>query len=277
MKSVAFTKMHGLGNDFMVIDNLSQKLELSPAKIRDWSDRHTGIGFDQLLVVNPPSVSEAEFDYQIFNADGHEVEHCGNGARCFASFVVAKGLTQNRCITVRTQSGLITLDLQSNGEVMVHMGILDFRPERIPFDAKKESLFYDLEVAGETYQVGAASMGNPHVLLQVDDIDRAEVQTLGPLIESHKRFPARVNVGFMKIFDRRHIYLRVYERGVGETRACGTGACAAVAIGHKQGLLDKSVTVTLLGGNLRVHWPNENTSIEMTGPCSTVFEGHTRM
>ena len=277
MKSIAFTKMHGLGNDFMVIDNLSQSLELSQEKIREWSDRRTGIGFDQLLIVNPPSVSSAQFDYQIFNADGAEVEHCGNGARCFARFVVDKGLTQNQSITVMTQGGLITLDLQSNGDVTVLMGKLDFRPKYIPFDAENESLFYELDVAGDIVRVGAASIGNPHVLLQVDDIDQADVQVLGPLIESHERFPNRVNVGFMKIIDRQRIYLRVFERGVGETRACGTGACAAVAIGHRQDLLDKTVTVTLPGGDLLVHWPNENTSIEMTGPCSTVFEGHTRM
>ena len=277
MKSVAFTKMHGLGNDFMVIDNLSKSLQLNREKIREWSDRHTGIGFDQLLIVNPPSVSEAQFDYQIFNADGDEVEHCGNGARCFARFVYDKGLTRDQSIKVMTQSGLITLDLQSNGGVTVRMGILDFRPEQIPFVAESESLFYDLNVANDTYRVGSASIGNPHVLFQVEDINEAKVATLGPLVESHERFPNRVNVGFMKIIDRQRIYLRVYERGVGETRACGTGACAAVAIGHKQGLLDKTVTVTLPGGDLLVHWPNENTSIEMTGPCSTVFEGHTRM
>lgn len=277
MKSVAFTKMHGLGNDFMVIDNLSKSLQLNREKIREWSDRHTGIGFDQLLIVNPPSVSEAQFDYQIFNADGDEVEHCGNGARCFARFVYDKGLTRDQSIKVMTQSGLITLDLQSNGGVTVRMGILDFRPEHIPFVAESESLFYDLNVANDTYRVGSASIGNPHVLFQVEDINEAKVETLGPLVESHERFPNRVNVGFMKIIDRQRIYLRVYERGVGETRACGTGACAAVAIGHKQGLLDKTVTVTLPGGDLLVHWPNENTSIEMTGPCSTVFEGHTRM
>jgi diaminopimelate epimerase len=277
MKSVAFTKMHGLGNDFMVIDNLSQSLELNQERIRGWSDRQTGIGFDQLLVVNPPSVSEAQFDYQIFNADGAEVEHCGNGARCFARFVVDKGLTQDHSIKVMTQGGLLTLDLQSNGEVTVRMGIVNFKPEHIPFTAEIESYFYDLDVAGDTYKVGSASIGNPHVLLQVDDIDQADVEGLGPLIERHERFPNRVNVGFMKIIDRKRIYLRVFERGVGETRACGTGACAAVAIGHQQGLLDKTVTVTLPGGDLLVHWPNENTSIEMTGPCSTVFEAHTRM
>ena len=188
-----------------------------------------------------------------------------------------KGLTQDHSIKVMTQGGLLTLDLQSNGEVTVRMGIVNFKPEHIPFTAEIESSFYDLDVAGGTYKVGSASIGNPHVLLQVDDIDQADVEGLGPLIERHERFPNRVNVGFMKIIDRKRIYLRVFERGVGETRACGTGACAAVAIGHRQGLLDKTVTVTLLGGDLLVHWPNENTSIEMTGPCSTVFEAHTRM
>lgn len=277
MSGFDFTKMHGLGNDFIVIDNVSQSVSLTREQIRFLSDRHTGVGFDQLLVVNPPSVSGAEFDYQIYNADGDEVEHCGNGARCFARFVVDKGLTTSRSINVQTQAGLITLDLQSNGDVTVRMGLIDFKPENIPFVAKEESLYYELEVSGDTYQVGSASIGNPHVLLQVDDIEQAEVERLGPLIESHERFPNRVNVGFMQIINRQHILLRVFERGVGETRACGTGACAAVAIGHHQGLLDNTVTVTLPGGDLRVSWLNKNKSIEMTGPCSTVFEGHTRM
>ena len=277
MSGFDFTKMHGLGNDFIVIDNVSQSVSLTREQIRFLSDRHTGVGFDQLLVVNPPSVSGAEFDYQIYNADGDEVEHCGNGARCFARFVVDKGLTTSRSINVQTQAGLITLDLQSNGDVTVRMGLIDFKPENIPFVAKAESLYYALEVDGDTYQVGSASIGNPHVLLQVDDIEQAEVERLGPLIESHERFPNRVNVGFMQIINRQHILLRVFERGVGETRACGTGACAAVAIGHHQGLLDNTATVTLPGGDLRVSWLNKNKSIEMTGPCSTVFEGHTRM
>jgi len=257
----------------MVIDNLSQTLELNREKIRQLSDRNTGVGFDQMLIVNPPSVAEAEFDYQIFNADGDEVEHCGNGARCFARFVVDRGLTTHKSIKVNTLNGLITLDLQSNSDVTVRMGLIDFTPTNIPFISAEESLFYTLEVAGESYQVGSASIGNPHVLLQVDDIEQAPVEKLGPLIESHERFPKRVNVGFMQIINRQQILLRVYERGVGETRACGTGACAAVAIGHHQGLLDNTVTVTLPGGNLKIHWPNANTSIEMTGPCSTVFEG----
>jgi diaminopimelate epimerase len=277
MTSVSFTKMHGLGNDFMVINNLQQTLQLDPDTIRRWSERHTGIGFDQLLVVNPPSVANAEFDYQIFNADGAEVEHCGNGARCFARFVTDQKLTENRTIRVNTMNGVITLGLQEDGAVTVRMGVPVFAPAGIPFIAESEELFYALDVNGESLQVGAASIGNPHVLIQLQDIHDGSVERLGPSIESHPRFPNRVNVGFMQIVNRRHIMLRVYERGVGETRACGSGACAAVAIAHRQGLLDNQATVTLPGGDLILNWPNENSSIEMTGPCSTVFEGHTRM
>ena len=277
MKSISFTKMHGLGNDFMVIDNLDQSVHLDAAKIRQLADRFTGIGFDQLLIVNQPTVDGVEFDYQIFNADGNEVEHCGNGARCFARFVSDRQLTQSTSIPVNTLNGIITLDLQSNGEVTVRMGVPVFDPSRIPFDAAEASLFYDLDVAGETLSVGSVSIGNPHVLIRVDDIHIADVERIGPLIENHLRFPNRVNVGFMQIIDRQHIKLRVFERGVGETRACGTGACAAVAIGHQQGLLDNTVLVSLPGGDLKLNWQNKNTSIEMTGPCSTVFEGQTRM
>lgn len=277
MKSIAFTKMHGLGNDFMVIDNLDQSVDLNASRIRQMADRYTGVGFDQLLIVNPASVAGAEFDYQIFNADGNEVEHCGNGARCFAKFVTDRQLTQSKSIPVNTLNGVITLVLQDNGDVTVRMGVPVFEPSCIPFDAPQAAKFYDLEVANESMSVGAVSIGNPHVLIRVNDIHIAEVDRLGPLIEKHPRFPNRVNVGFMQIINRQHIKLRVFERGVGETRACGTGACAAVAIAHRQGLLDNSALVSLPGGNLQLHWPDENTSIEMTGPCSTVFEGHTRM
>ncbi len=277
MMPIAFTKMHGLGNDFMVIDNLRKQVDLSPQDILRLSDRRTGIGFDQLLVVNPSSVADAEFDYQIFNADGGEVEHCGNGARCFARFVSDRGMTDNRTIRVNTSNGVITLVLQDDGQVMVQMGVPVFEPAGVPFLADTEAHFYDLDVAGETFQVGAASIGNPHVLLRVDDVDTAEVDRLGPLIESHVRFPRRVNVGFMQVVNRQAIRLRVFERGVGETRACGSGACAALAIGYRQGVLDNCASVTLPGGELKIHWLNEKTSIEMTGPCSTVFEGNTRM
>ena len=277
MSTVDFTKMHGLGNDFMVIDNLKGHIKFDSDTVRRWADRRTGIGFDQLLLVNSPTVDSAEFDYQIFNADGDEVEHCGNGARCFARFVVDNALTDSRTIKVKTCQGLITLELQDDGQVTVLMGVPDFSPQGIPFLADEQSDFYSLEVAEHVLQVGAASIGNPHVLLTVDNVTTAEVERLGPLIERHDRFPNRVNVGFMQIIDRGHIRLRVFERGVGETRACGTGACAALAIAHKQGRLDNSAVVSLPGGDLKIHWPNMQASIEMTGPCSTVFRGQTRM
>lgn len=277
MSPVAFTKMHGLGNDFMVIDNQQAGLELDASTIRRWSDRHTGIGFDQLLVVERPSVADAEFDYRIFNADGDEVEHCGNGARCFARFVSDRGMSSSQAIRVNTRNGVITLRLLADGQVMVQMGVPGFEPEDVPFLADSAAQFHTLEVAGERLSVGVAGIGNPHVLLRVEDVDTADVERLGPLIESHERFPKRVNVGFMQVLDRGHIRLRVFERGVGETRACGSGACAAVAIAHQQGLLDRTAIVSLPGGDLKIHWPDANTSIEMTGPCSTVFEGHTRM
>jgi len=276
VSSVNFTKMHGLGNDFMVIDNLSGDIVLYSDMIRRWSDRHTGIGFDQLLVVNAPSTTEVEFDYQIFNADGEEVEHCGNGARCFARFVTDRGLTQSRSIKVNTALGIITLLLQDDGQVTVQMGVPRFEPAHIPFIADGRQDFYVLDVDGQDFEVGAASIGNPHVLFRVDDLEVAEVERIGQLVERHQRFPNRVNVGFMQLVDRQNMRLRVFERGVGETRACGTGACAAVAIAHMQGLLDKTATVSLPGGELKIHWPNVHASIEMTGPCSTVFEGQIR-
>jgi len=277
MRDVNFTKMHGLGNDFIVINNLDGSVQLKKQRIRELSDRRTGVGFDQLLVIEPASIEAAEFNYRIFNADGGEVEHCGNGARCFARYVYDKGLTNNRSIPVNTTAGLITLHLLENGDVTVNMGVPIFVPSAIPFDAPSEQNFYKINVGDATLNVGAAAIGNPHVLLQVDDVGTAPVETLGPLLESHKSFPNRVNVGFMQIIDAGNIKLRVFERGVGETRACGTGACAAVAIGHKQGLLDKAVNVTLSGGPLSIVWKDFQSSIEMTGACSTVFEGQTRM
>ncbi len=277
MKPIEFTKMHGLGNDFMVIDDLQQQLKISSEQIRQLADRNTGVGFDQLLVVSPPTVDDAEFDYRIFNADGDEVEHCGNGARCFARFVSDRRLTTSQSIRVNTLMGVITLVLQANGEVTVRMGVPEFEPANIPFIATKQALFYELEVAGEALSVGAVGIGNPHVVIRVEDVNTAEVERLGPLLERHPSFPNRVNVGFMQIINRQHAALRVYERGVGETKACGTGACAAVAVGHAQGLLDNSAVVSLPGGDLRLNWLNRETSIEMTGPCSTVFEGLTKI
>ena len=275
MSTVSFSKMHGLGNDFMVIDNRDNQVQLEGERIQRWANRHTGIGFDQLLVVSAPSTSEVEFDYRIFNADGSEVEHCGNGARCFAKYVTDKGFTSSRCIKVNTQQGIITLMLDDDGQVTVQMGIPQFEPANIPFVAPQMQNLYPLQVGDQTFQVGAASIGNPHVLLRVDDVDAADVSGLGFAIERHERFPNRVNVGFMQLINRQHVRLRVFERGVGETRACGSGACAAMAIAHRQGLLDKRVVVSLTGGDLKIHWPNQQALIEMTGPCSTVFEGKT--
>lgn len=277
MDKINFTKMHGLGNDFIVINNLDGSLKLKQQRIRELSDRHTGIGFDQLLLIEQASVETAEFNYRIFNADGGEVEHCGNGARCFARYVHDKGLTNNKTIVVNTTGGLITLRLLDNQDVTVNAGIPVFDPAAIPFLAPVEQNTYDIDVGDNTFTVGAAAIGNPHVLVQVANVDTAPVATLGPLLESHERFPSRVNVGFMQIIDTENIKLRVFERGVGETKACGTGACAAVAIGIKQGLLDKSVSVTLPGGQLKIVWKDFQSSIEMTGACSTVFEGQTKI
>lgn len=279
---IAFTKMHGLGNDFMVIDNRGGDLRLDAARIRRLADRHTGIGFDQLLVVESPSVDDVEFDYRIYNADGGEVEHCGNGARCFARFVHDRGMTENRRIPVHTANGTIVLVLLDDGRITVQMGVPDFRPDRVPLLARSGSLYYELDIAGESVRFGAVSIGNPHALIVVDDIDAAPVETLGAQMQVNPFFPRRVNVGFLEVLSRERARLRVFERGVGETRACGTGACAAVAIAHRQGLLGRHAIIELVGGELEITWPEDEVGgraapIEMTGPCSTVFEGLTRL
>ena len=277
MKAFPFTKMHGLGNDFIVIDNLAGEINLTNDEVKHLANRRTGVGFDQLLIVETATVDDAEFDYRIYNADGGEVEHCGNGARCFARFVIDRGLTQSDAIKVNTANGVITLIPRADGQVTVSMGVPAFAPAEVPFIADQEAPFYDLDVNGTVFKVGTASIGNPHVLIEVPDLASTDVVGLGSVIETHERFPRRVNVSFMQRHDNSHISLRVFERGVGETLACGTGACAAVAIAHRQGLLDNQATVTLSGGDLQIVWPSAKASIEMTGPCSTVFEGHTRM
>ena len=270
--------MHGLGNDFAVVDATRGFPALDAARIRRLADRRTGIGFDQLLVVAPPSAPEAEFDYRIFNADGSEVEHCGNGARCFARFVHERGLTASRRIAVRTAAGLIRLELLDDGRVTVLMGVPEFAPERVPFvpDAGAAGPFHEIRVDGAGYRVGAVAIGNPHAVLLVDDVDAAPVASLGPRIESHDAFPRRVNAGFLQVLSPTRARLRVYERGVGETRACGSGACAALAVGVRANLLERRATIALVGGELELAWPSDGASIEMTGPCSTVFEGRTR-
>ena len=268
-----FTKMHGLGNDFVVIDAVRQSVTLSAEQIRFLADRHFGVGCDQLLLVEPPQGKDAEFRYRIFNADGGEVEQCGNGARCFAQFVRQQGLSDADVIVVETNTGLIRLNIEPDGQVTVNMGVPRFTPRDLPFIAEHEALSYALDVAGQSVNIGAVSMGNPHAVIVVDDVRTAPVLTLGAAIENHTRFPKRVNVGFMHIVDTQHIQLRVFERGVGETLACGTGACAAMAVGRKRGLLDGHVRVDLPGGRLNITWHGNNEPVLMTGPAATVFTG----
>ena len=272
-----FTKMHGLGNDFMVIDMVTQHATLSPRLIRQWSDRHLGIGFDQLLVVEPPGDPDVDFRYRIFNADGSEVEQCGNGARCFARFVQDKRLTAKSRITVETASGLITLHVQQDGQVMVNMGVPRLQPADVPFQTTSDALSHPLQVSGLELDVAALSMGNPHCVTLVEDVDNYPVAELGPLIESHPRFPQRVNAGFLQIVDAHHARLRVYERGAGETRACGTGACAAAVAGIRLGLLRSPVDIRLPGGTLKIEWAGDGQPVMMTGPASRVYEGQIRV
>ncbi|MGP8308947.1 diaminopimelate epimerase [Vibrio sp. YIC-376] len=268
-----FSKMHGLGNDFMVVDCITQNVFFSQELIRRLADRHTGVGFDQLLVVEAPYDPETDFHYRIFNADGSEVEQCGNGARCFARFVRLKGLTNKYSISVSTKKGKMILNVEDDDEVTVNMGVPEFEPNKIPFKAKQKEKTYIMRAGDSTLFCGAVSMGNPHVVTVVDDVDTADVETLGPLLESHERFPERVNAGFMQVVDRNHIRLRVYERGAGETRACGSGACGAVAVGILQGLLDENVKVSLPGGELNIAWQGPGKPLYMTGPTTHVFDG----
>ena len=272
-----FSKMHGLGNDFMVIDLVSQYVKLKPQQIRRWGDRHTGIGFDQLLVVEPPQSPDADFRYRIFNADGDEVEQCGNGARCFGRFVHDKKLTKKKKLRVETANGLITIHVIRRDLVSVDMGIPRLAPEQVPFQAEQQQTSYPLDIEGQTIEVGAVSMGNPHAVTLVDDTRTAPVAEWGPMIESHTRFPQRVNAGFMQVISRNEANLRVFERGVGETQACGSGACAAMVSGRLQGLLDDKVTLHLTGGDLTIEWKGNDQSVIMTGPCSHVFDGRIRV
>jgi diaminopimelate epimerase len=268
-----FTKMHGAGNDFVVLDCFRQDIELNPEQLRLLADRHFGVGCDQILLVEKAQSNEADFRYRIFNADGGEVEQCGNGARCFMRFVHDQQLTSKREIVVETHSGLITPRLEQDGRVTVGMGAPIFEPARIPFEGGHGTASEPLEVTGAILDISALSMGNPHAVQVVDDIKLAPVERLGPLIEHHPRFPNRVNAGFMQIIDRNHIKLRVYERGTGETLSCGTGACAATVAGIRRGLLDSPVSVATRGGMLSVSWDGDGTAVQMTGPAITVFSG----
>jgi len=293
--NISFTKMHGLGNDFMVIEQMSQDIVLSSHQIQTLSDRHTGIGFDQLLVVSPSTTPNVDFRYQIFNANGGEVEQCGNGARCFARFVQEKNLTDKALIVVETNTGIITLSVQSDGNVTVDMGAPVLEPQQIPFTPpvtplstpQQRQINYTVSTSQGDISLGAVSMGNPHGVLVVEDIENAPVESLGAELERHPIFPNRANIGFMQIVSRNHIRLRVFERGVGETQACGTGACAATVVAIQQGLVDNRVTVSLPGGDLTIEWHpadaknnannnhnNKNADhVMMTGPATTVYEG----
>ncbi|MEO6927747.1 MAG: diaminopimelate epimerase [Casimicrobiaceae bacterium] len=276
MPTLNFTKMHGLGNDFVVLDGIAQHVALSSAQVRQLADRRCGIGCDQVLVVERPTRKDVDFRYRIFNADGGEVEQCGNGARCFVVFVRNRGLTDRREIRVETAGGVIVPRLEDSGEVSVDMGVPRFAADDVPFTSGSGGITDALDVDGDTLQVSVLSMGNPHAVQVVADVDTAPVATQGPRIENHPRFPRRVNAGYMQVVDRATIRLRVWERGAGETLACGTGACAAVVAGVRRGLLDSNVKVRVRGGTLTIAWSGEGQPVHMTGPAVTVFEGEWR-
>lgn len=268
-----FTKMHGLGNDFVVIDGINQAFNPTPERIRKISDRHFGIGCDQVLLVETPKTPDVDFSYRIFNYDGNEVENCGNGARCFAKFVRDRKLTGLDSIRVQTCCGFMTLNVKASGEITVDMGTPVLAPQAIPTTYTEQQIMYALPTSIGEQNIGAISMGNPHAVLQVDDVATAPVLILGAEIEQHEYFPKRVNVGFMAVKSRSEIDLRVFERGVGETIACGTGACAAVVAANLQGLVDSNVKVNLPGGSLQIQWQGEGSHVFKTGPASSVYHG----
>lgn len=265
--------MHGLGNDFVVIDAINQVIALTPKQIRDLADRHFGVGFDQLLLVQKPVSQNADFKYRIFNADGGEVSQCGNGARCFARFVRDKNLTQKNEVVVDTDAGQLILKFVENDWINVNMGVPKHQPSQIPLLAQEESRLYQVEIDGNSIDFAAVSMGNPHAVIQVEDVRLAPLETIGAQLEQHQLFPLRVNVGFMEVLSRQAINLRVYERGAAETLACGSGACAAVVVGIEQNLLDHKVGVSLPGGDLMIEWAGRGQPVFMSGPAVSVFEG----
>jgi diaminopimelate epimerase len=271
---IDFTKMHGVGNDFVVFDAPVDHALLRPERLRSLADRRTGIGFDQALLLEAPRRADSAVYYRIFNADGDEVEQCGNGARCIAALLHRRGLTRDGAITLESPAGPIRARIESGERVAVDLGVPDFAPAALPFSAPREADSYSLEVDGSTLEIGAVSIGNPHAVLTVPAVDAAPVATLGPAIERHPRFPQRVNVGFLEIVARSEVRLRVYERGAGETRSCGTGACAAVAVGRRRGLLDGQVQVGVRGGELQVNWAGPGEHIWLTGPTRISFAGH---
>jgi diaminopimelate epimerase len=273
MRKLRFTKMHGLGNDFVVLDGIAQNIELTRAQRRMLADRRLGVGCDQILVVARGSRPDVDFRYRIFNADGGEVEQCGNGARCFVKFVRDRGYTAERRIRVETAGGVIVPEIGADGEVMVDMGVPRLAPGDIPFVAEHDAVVHRLDVDGEAVDVTVVSMGNPHAVQVVADVGSAPVTTQGAKLEHHERFPQRVNAGYMQVVDRANILLRVWERGAGETLSCGTGACAAVVAGVLRGLVDSPVRVVTRGGELTIAWPERGAAVAMMGPATTVFEG----
>jgi diaminopimelate epimerase len=273
MPTLPFTKMHGLGNDFVVFDGIAQAIDLTPAQLRLLADRRLGVGCDQVLVVERPTRDDVDLRYRIYNADGGEVEQCGNGARCFVVFARARGLTGKREIRVETAGGVIVPRVEDDGEVTVDMGVPRFTPAEVPFIGGSGGVTDALDVDGVIVDVSVLSMGNPHAVQVVDDVEKAPVTTQGPRIEHHPRFPRRVNAGYMQVVDRATIRLRVWERGAGETLACGTGACAAVVAGARRGLVGDTVSVQVRGGVLTIAWSGDGQPVRMTGPAATVFEG----
>jgi len=271
---LAFTKMHGLGNDFIVFDADGKQRLPSAGTLRRLADRRTGIGFDQALVLEPPRRAGTDVYYRIFNADGSEVEQCGNGVRCVARLVATRASRQDRPLLMESPGGVVEARLRRDGQVAVEMGVPDFAPASLPFLADHEQPSYRIELPGGAVEFGAVSVGNPHAVIRVRSVDDAPVDSVGPAMENHARFPRRVNVGFLEIVAPDHVRLRVFERGAGETRACGTGACAAVAVARRHGPLAEEVRVDLPGGRLAVQWPGQGRPIWLTGPAETAFEGH---
>jgi diaminopimelate epimerase len=270
---IAFTKMHGVGNDFVVFDSPPDSV-LEPASLKALADRRTGVGFDQALILEPPRRAGTAVYYRVFNADGDEVEQCGNGARCIAALLHRRGRTRGGRVTLESPAGVVEAEVTGAASVAVDMGVPDFDPRSLPFEAPAEADLYALEVGGRTLEIGAVSLGNPHAVLTVPAVDAAPVATLGPAIERHTRFPRRVNAGFLEIVDRTRLKLRVYERGAGETLACGTGACAAAAVARRRGLIEPEVRVGMRGGELRVNWAGPGAHIRLSGPAEVCFEGH---
>lgn len=274
---IKFTKMHGLGNDFVVIDAVRQHINLTTEAIKKLADRNLGIGCDQVLLIEPPSDKNIDFNYRIFNCDGSEVEQCGNGARCMGRYIADQQLSGKKTVLLQTKNRVMEVTTKTNNLVTANMGEPIFSPEAIPFVAEKQETLYSIQIDAQTYEISALSVGNPHAVIQVDDINQVAVNEIGPLIQADRHFPESVNVGFMQILDRQNIKLRVYERGVGETQACGSGACAAAVAAIQQNLVDTSVKLELLGGSLNVEWQGDNQPILMTGPAETVFHGKIKL